>query len=90
MVYLEKRGLGVSRIRLTVETAKGVVLADRTKPLSEYIKQSPCTLCFKDLGPQVGWKTVFLVEYAGPILITGLLLAFRKQIYKTELNLSFR
>lgn len=23
----------------------------------------------KDLGPQIGWKTVFLVEYAGPLII---------------------
>lgn len=26
-------------------------------------------LYFKDLGPQVGWKTVFLTEYAGPLVI---------------------
>lgn len=22
----------------------------------------------KDLGPQIGWKTVFLAEYAGPLV----------------------
>jgi len=26
-------------------------------------------LYFKDLGPQVGWTTVFLTEYAGPLVI---------------------
>jgi very-long-chain enoyl-CoA reductase len=36
---------------------------------------------FKDLGMQISWTTVFLVEYFGPILITLLLLAFRSQIY---------
>lgn len=23
----------------------------------------------KDLGPQIGWKTVFLAEYAGPLVV---------------------
>lgn len=36
---------------------------------------------FKDLGMQVSWTTVFLVEYFGPIAITLLLLFFREQIY---------
>ncbi|KAL2059575.1 hypothetical protein ABVK25_000868 [Lepraria finkii] len=27
----------------------------------------------KDLGPQIAWRTVFLVEYAGPLLIHPLL-----------------
>ncbi|XP_054010668.1 very-long-chain enoyl-CoA reductase [Hylaeus anthracinus] len=26
-------------------------------------------LYFKDLGPQISWKTVFLVEYAGPLVL---------------------
>lgn len=26
-------------------------------------------LYFKDLGPQIGWKTVFLTEYAGPLAV---------------------
>lgn len=26
-------------------------------------------LYLKDLGPQISWKTVFLVEYAGPLFL---------------------
>lgn len=26
-------------------------------------------LYVKDLGPQIGWKTVFLAEYAGPLIV---------------------
>lgn len=26
-------------------------------------------LYVKDLGPQIGWKTVFLAEYAGPLAV---------------------
>ena len=39
----------------------------------------------------MGWKTVFLVEYAGPIAITLLLLLFRKSIYGVNVApLTFR
>lgn len=26
-------------------------------------------LYVKDLGPQIGWSTVFMAEYAGPLLV---------------------
>ena len=42
-----------------------------------------CKLYFKDLGPQIGWTTVFLAEYAGPLLIF-LLFYIRPQIIYGE------
>lgn len=43
---------------------------------------------FKDIGPQVGWDTVFYVEYAGPIIMTAALLLFRKAIYGKDTPLT--
>ncbi|XP_012285387.1 very-long-chain enoyl-CoA reductase [Orussus abietinus] len=39
------------------ETVKGLSLKAGSK------------LYYRDLGPQIGWKTVFLVEYAGPLVV---------------------
>lgn len=35
-------------------------------------------LTFKDLGKQISWKTVFLVEYAGPLIIFPALYALTR------------
>ncbi len=40
--------------------------------LESYGLKNNDTLIFKDLGPQISWKTVFHVEYAGPILMHAL------------------
>lgn len=34
----------------------------------------------KDLGPQIGWDTVFILEYAGPFVLYGLV-AMRPWIF---------
>lgn len=47
----------------------------------------------KDLGPQIGWKTVFILEYAGPLVIYALSscrpwILYGNQAKGTELSIS--
>lgn len=42
------------------------------------------TIDVKDLGPQIAWRTVFIVEYLGPLLFHPLLYYLRPIIYKTS------
>ncbi len=59
--------LRVARQRLLL--SDGTVLKDDRKSLEHYTLTDGCTVILKDLGPQVSWKSVFLIEYAGPLLI---------------------
>ncbi|CAF0718060.1 unnamed protein product [Brachionus calyciflorus] len=61
-IQAQKSYLYPDRIMLRLE-ATGKPLKDEEK-VSGNVK-----LYFKDLGPQVGWTTVFLTEYAGPLVI---------------------
>jgi len=44
------------------------------------------TVVFKDLGPQISWKTVFLTEYAGPLFVMLALYSLRKVIFGSVLD----
>ncbi|XP_046848583.1 probable very-long-chain enoyl-CoA reductase art-1 [Xenia sp. Carnegie-2017] len=48
------------------------------------------TLYFKDLGPQIGWSTVFLTEYAGPLFVYLLFVPRPALIYGAEASLKQR
>lgn len=38
----------------------------------------------RDLGPQIGWKTVFLAEYAGPLIVYLLFYFFPQWFYSND------
>lgn len=44
------------------------------------------TIYVKDLGPQIAWRTVFVIEYLGPLLIHPILYFLRPYIYPSAPN----
>lgn len=48
---------------------KGKVLSDDMRLLSIEFRGGLKQLYLKDLGPQIGWTTVFFLEYAGPLAL---------------------
>ncbi|ORY94242.1 3-oxo-5-alpha-steroid 4-dehydrogenase-domain-containing protein [Syncephalastrum racemosum] len=66
------------RQRLTTEDKKPL---DADKTLADLGLEDGATIQFKDLGPQIGWRTVFLIEYGGPLLIHPIFYYLSKTIY---------
>lgn len=68
--------LNSNRIRLTYKEGEKQIPLDSAKSLPDYFSQKQLSegvsLYAKDLGPQLAWRTVFLLEYLGPILIHAL------------------
>eukprot|EP00164_Ancoracysta_twista_P000872 GFYU01001146.1.p1 GENE.GFYU01001146.1~~GFYU01001146.1.p1 ORF type:complete len:299 (+),score=112.22 GFYU01001146.1:36-932(+) len=66
VVKKEKR-ISPERQRLTLERDSKIVLGSGDLTANK-VKDGDVVM-FKDLGPQVGYQTVFIVEYAGPLFI---------------------
>eukprot|EP00898_Chlorokybus_atmophyticus_P001169 jgi/Chlat1/2052/Chrsp17S02518 len=87
-IYTRVRKYHPSRQRLTVaqgvggeqQAGKPVALQAGSK-LLDYFPGKGGTVVFKDLGPQVGWSTVFFWEYFGPLVIFLSFWLFRHRIY---------
>ncbi len=65
-----------SRQRWTLQPREGQRTGDAlagSKKLSEFGVADGTALVFKDLGPQVGYSTVFFWEYFGPLVIYPLI-----------------
>jgi len=63
-----KNHLDVERISLRPE-ARGKNISDDKLISDLNLSGATAALYYRDLGPQIGWKTVFLCEYAGPLFV---------------------
>lgn len=81
-----KSKLPVAQVKLSVLGADGKHKpVDFDATLNEYFDAQSLlgevVLYAKDLGLQIAWKTVFLLEYLGPILIHGLVYALCAYVF---------
>ena len=58
-----------------------IALIKEGNTLQDYSIPEGATLRVKDLGPQIGYRTVFLAEYLGPLTIWWIVYVFSKPIY---------
>ncbi|KAJ2848580.1 3-oxo-5a-steroid 4- dehydrogenase [Coemansia brasiliensis] len=77
-IHKHAKKLYPDRQRLT--TADKAVLKPG-ESLSKYDIGDGAVVFLKDLGPQIGWQTVFYIEYIGPIIFHYFIYNFSELIY---------
>ncbi|KAK9815164.1 hypothetical protein WJX73_009328 [Symbiochloris irregularis] len=83
-IYRAKPKLYPSRQRLTLPAEAGSKkprVLEAGKKLSDYDINANSQVAFKDLGPQIGYKTVFFWEYFGPVLVYALIYSLPQFVY---------
>ncbi|KAF3934875.1 hypothetical protein ABW19_dt0203366 [Dactylella cylindrospora] len=72
-------GYSTSRLRITKSDSSHLKPSSTALADSNLYDQSQVFV--KDLGTQIPWRTVFMLEYIGPLIIHPLIFLFRNQIY---------
>ena len=66
--FAKSSGKSIHRISFKLEGENAVRLDDDSKSLDSYGVKEGTKILFKDLGAQIGYRLVFLLEYFGPIV----------------------
>ena len=77
----QQSSFSVHRLRITKGSDGTPVQNSRDTSVHSIGLRDQSTIYVKDLGPQISWRTVFIVEYLGPLLIHPLVYATRPYIY---------
>ncbi|KZF19902.1 hypothetical protein L228DRAFT_285301 [Xylona heveae TC161] len=74
-------GTSVHRLRITKGIDGSVVGNAKNVTIAQVDLHDKSTIYVKDLGPQLGWRFVYIIEYLGPLLIHPLVYYLRPYIF---------
>jgi len=81
--FARESRMDLNRVSLRIENSESkkdpTRLDDDSKELSSFGLRDGDRVIVKDLGPQIGYRTVFLLEYFGPLLFVLIYAAVRSQ-----------
>lgn len=74
----------IHRLKITKGSDGSAIPISGVLTIEQTGLRNKSTIDVKDLGPQIAWRTVFIVEYLGPLLFHPLLYYLRPIIYNTS------
>jgi very-long-chain enoyl-CoA reductase len=77
----QQSNFSIHRLRITKGSDGSPLQNSKDNSINSTGLRDQSTIFVKDLGPQISWRTVFIVEYLGPLIIHPLVYAIRPYVY---------